>query len=79
MRILFCLLITSSLIAQQKHTMRADFAQDEQFVTWFYQRYHSGKRQRRNLLHTPKYKTRRQLRIETRELGILPDIKEEKK
>jgi hypothetical protein len=60
--------------------MRADFAQDEQFVSWFYQRYHNGKKHKGDLFgqRKPKYKTKRQLRIETRDLGLLHTIKEEK-
>lgn len=76
MRIVFCLLITSQLIAQQKHTMRADFAQDEQFISWFYKKYSPAKQHKHDLFSKgkPKYKTKRQLRIETRELGYLSDI-----
>lgn len=77
--IVFCLLITSRLLPQQKHIVRADFAQDEQFVSWFYKKYYNGKRQKHDFFSQkkPRRKTRRQIRIEQREAGYLADIHEE--
>lgn len=78
MRIVFCLLITSQLIAQQKNIMRADFAQDEQFISWFYKKYHNKKQHKHDFFsqRKPKRKTKRQIRIEQREAGYLADTNE---